>query len=139
MEHPVRVSFCKILFGKNGGSFTETGLPILQPGELDDDTQVRGKCSRAYDCGSCSYMQEWLVSLQEKGWHVGWECDRCLRESRYSDAETGVTRQVQGFFQAGRKKDKTQDDPDFDPDLPGLEGCTKCGWESSFLQLVLRK
>lgn len=133
MERPVRVAFCKILFAKNGGTFTQTGLPIMQKG-------VRGKCNRAFDCGSCPHMQEWITAqVQKEGWDWGWECGKCLRETRATDEAQNIERAVQGFFQSGRRKDLTPDDPDYDSDLPGLEGCTRCGWESSFLQLVLRR
>ena len=133
MEHPVRVAFCKVLFWKNGGTFTATGLPII-----DREHRVRGKCNRAFDCGSCLYLQEWIAFLQSQGWEFGWECDKCLRDTKDSDRAAGVTRSIQGFYQAGRKP-KPLEDPDYDPDQPGLEGCTRCGWETSFLQLVLRK
>jgi hypothetical protein len=132
MEHPVRTAFCKILFWKMGGAFGPTGLPIIQPG-------VRGKCNRAFDCGSCSHMHDWLSLLLQQGWTWGWECDKCLRETKDSDDAQNIERSVQGFYQAGRKGDLTEDDPEYDPDRPGLEGCTRCGWESSFLQLVLRR
>jgi len=132
MEHPVRAAFCKILFWKMGGTFGPTGLPILQEG-------VRGKCNRAFDCGSCSHMQDWLTLLYQQGWSWGWECDRCLRETLSEDEAQNIERRVQGFYQAGRSSQRMEDDPDFDPDRPGLEGCTRCGWESSFLQLVLRR
>lgn len=132
MERPVRVAFCKILFWKYGGQFSSTGIPDLR-------AQVRGKCTRAYDCGQCSFLQEWLLHLQQQGWGWGWECDRCLRETEDLDRISNIERHVQGFYQAGRKWDRTPDDPDYDPDRPGLEGCTRCTWESSFLQLVIRR
>ena len=132
------LGFCKILFGVNGGKFTATGLPII--GESEDDAErARGKCWRAFDCGSCIHMSTWLAQLEAQGWHFAWECDRCLRETEKLDKEAGTTRFVQGFYQAGRKYDRSPDDPDYDSDRPGLEGCTRCGWESSFLQLVLRR
>jgi hypothetical protein len=133
-----RPPFCKILFGKNGGKFTATGLPDFN--REDEDDWVRGCCTRAFDCGSCLFLQEWLAALQAQGWEFGWECDQCLRETLPLDRQNGVTRSVQGFYQAGRRAGLTPDDPDYDPDMPGLEGCTRnCGWESSLLQLVLRK
>jgi len=135
VEHPVRVAFCKILFWKNGGSFSPTGLPIFR----STDERVQGRCTRAYDCGQCSYLQEWLVFLQQQGWAWGWECDACLRKTLEEDRKSNIERHVQGYYQAGRRWDRTPDDPEYDPDRPGLEGCTRCGWESSFLQLVIRK
>ena len=125
-------AFCKILFGVMGGTFSPTGLPVFEEG-------VRGHCTRAFDCGSCMYMHEWLASLIQHGWTWGWECTKCLKETKPIDDELGIERRVQGFYQAGRRHSLTQEDPDFDPDRPGLEGCTRCGWESSFLQLVLRR
>ena len=48
-----------------------------------------------------------------------------------------------GFYQAGRDSNENphQDLTDFDnvdPDNPPITGCTRCGWQTSFLQLVLR-
>jgi hypothetical protein len=135
MEHPVRVAFCKILFWKNGGQFSPTGLPVVNARE-----QVRGKCTRAYDCGQCSYLQEWIAFLQQQGWSFGWECDTCLKKTEVEDRKNGVERHVQGYYQAGRKYETQPEDQwNWDPDRPGLEGCTRCGWESSFLQLVIRR
>jgi len=135
MEHPVRVAFCKILFWKNGGTFDVRGMPI----RAQRQQYIRGKCSQPYDCGQCSLLQEWLASLSAAGWQWGWECDACLKETLGQDRAAGTERFVQGYYQAGRKADLSPDDPDFDPDRPQLEGCTRCGWESSFLQLVLRR
>ena len=132
MDAPVRVAFCKVLFWKNGGQFTPTGLPIFKH-------RIRGRCSRAFDCGACSYLQEWIAYLASQGWSWGWECDKCLKETKKTDEANGLVRSVQGFYQAGRRSDRTPDDPDYDPDRPGLEGCTTCGWETSFLQLVVRR
>lgn len=135
MEHPVRVAFCKILFWKNGGQFTATGLPDLS----DRKRLVKGRCDKAWDCGQCTFLQEWLQLLQSQGWVWGWECDACLKATEKSDIEQNIQRLVQGFYQSGRKFTTPPDDPNFDPDRPGLEGCTRCGWESSFLQLVIRR
>jgi hypothetical protein len=138
-DRPVRVAFCKILFWKYGGSFDPSGLPRKQWTGDQRRQFVRGKCSSPYDCGQCSFLQEWLTHLQQQGWGWGWECDKCLRETEDIDRSNNTDRHVQGFYQAGRKGDRTPDDPDYDPDRPGLEGCTRCAWESSFLQLVIRR
>jgi hypothetical protein len=130
---PVRVAFCKVMFGWNGGEFSETGLPLAS------EEEVRALCDRAYDCGACTALGTWLASLAAQGWTWGWECDKCVKDSRSVDAARGVRRVPQALYQAGRRRDRLPGDPEYDPDLPGLEGCTTCGWESSFLQLVLRK
>lgn len=135
MEHPVRVAFCKILFGAMGGRFTLTGLPDFS----DKEHVPLGNCDRAYDCGVCQLLQNWLAYLASQGWTWGWECDACLKATERSDRDAGLQRQVQGYYQAGRKRDLSPDDPNYDPDQPALEGCTRCGWESSFLQLVIRR
>lgn len=136
MEHPVRVAFCKVFFWKNGGQFNDTGLPVFE-----DD--VRGNCDRAWDCGVCTYLGEWIEWLASQGWEWGWECDRCLRLTLAKDRHEGVERHVQGFYQAGRRSDLSPSDPEYkwegDPDLPALEGCTRCGEGTSFLQLVIRR
>lgn len=132
MEFPVRVAFCKVLFWKNGGRFSATGLPVLED-------QIRGSCDRAYDCGECSYLNDWIYWLSSQGWAWGWECDKCLRETKLEDARSAVERHVQGFFQSGRSG-LGPGDPDFDPDSPTISGCTRCGFrETSFLQLVIRR
>lgn len=129
---PVRVAFCKILFAKNGGRFTATGLPIVNEG-------ARGYCDRAFDCIMCIYLQEWVQVLIQQGWQASWECDACLKATKGSDEAAGVERQVQGFYQAGRAADLQPTSSDYDPDRPALDGCQRCGWETSFLQLVLRR
>lgn len=140
MEHPVRVAFCKILFWKNGGSFDVNGLPFKE-WSLDQKKQyVRSKCSTPFDCGQCPLLHEWLSYLHSQGWTWGWECDQCLKDTLKADQDAGVERSVQGYYQAGRKAGTTEEDIwNFDSDKPALEGCTRCGWESSFLQLVLRR
>jgi hypothetical protein len=106
--------------------------------DLGDEMFVRSLCSRAWDCGRCSLMHEWVRGLATSGWAVGWECVGCLKDTRREDEENGG-RVLPGFYQAGRRFDRTPDDPEFDKDRPALEGCTRCGWESSLLQLVLRR
>jgi len=142
MEHPFRVAFCKVFFAKNGGTFTEYGLPIFSAADHSEEYPARGYCDKAFDCGSCAYLQEWLWSLYDKGWEIGWECDQCLRDTIRQDFYDKTERKVEGFFQSGRPK-LPVDHPDYwhehDEDSGGLEGCTRCGWGSSFLQLVLRK
>ena len=127
-DRPVRIAFCKILFGRHGGTFTADGLPIFGADE------ARGNCDRGYDCGECSLLHEWIEGLAKQGWFWGWECDKCLRDTIKSDEEANIARFVQGFFQSGSKEQ--------DPEAltaPALTGCTRCGWETTFLQLVLRK
>lgn len=137
MEHPVRVAFCPVLFGKNGGRFTSTGLPIFNDPD-DDGEPARGKCDAPYDCGVCPYLGEWVSHLMSEGWRVGWECVYCIKDTKKLDEAEGRTRNLPGFFQSGRLP-VPPEDPFYDPDQPPLHGCTRCGYESSFLQLVLRK
>jgi hypothetical protein len=145
VEHPVRVAFCKILFAENGGRFTENGLPV-------SDEDIRGLCDIAWDCASCTYLNTWVELLNAEGWESGWECALCLQRTRKADASLGVERVLPGFYSAGKSAIISPDDSDFDPDLPSLAGCTHicppdaehsesyvCGWQSSFLQLILRR
>jgi hypothetical protein len=138
MDHPVRVAFCPILFESNGGGFTDSGLPILYD-DSDEGQQRRGRCDVAYDCGVCSLLHAW-VERASQTWLIGWECDHCLKSTQKED---GKKRWLPGFYQSGREAgtEPHPDLPDFDnvdPDLPALSGCTRCGWQTSFLQLVLR-
>lgn len=131
MDHPVRDAFCPIYFGSNGGRFTVgTNLPIMEAG-------VRSLCNKPWDCGACSLMREWLEYRQEQGWSIGWECVDCLKKT-YREDERNGERKLPGFYQSGRNSSRGPDDADYDKDEPGLEGCTRCGHETSFLQLVLR-
>lgn len=111
MEHPVRVAFCPVYFGANGGQFTELGKPIIEDPD-DDGAPIRGKCDRPYDCGLCPYMHQWVQNLQAQGWVASWECYDCLKSKEEN-------RELPGFYQEG--------------------ACAKCGWETILLQLVLRK
>lgn len=128
----VEPAFCPILFGFNGGRFTKNGLPIWED-------EVRGLCYRATDCGECSYLNEWVKAQIAQGREIGYWCDQCLK-----DTETTINRKPFGFYQAGRAPDLQEDDEGFDSDKPKLDGCTRvkpdgtrCGWQSSFLQLTV--
>lgn len=133
MSDAVRAGFCPLYFASNGGSFQQNGLPIFV-----DHEDIRGNCDKPYDCIECSLLQEWVHALQADSWVPGWECEQCLKDTRLEK------RVLPGFYQTGR-------DPETDPfsSLPGysneeistpqLTGCTRCGWQTSFLQLVLRR
>lgn len=130
MGTPVRVAFCPLLFARNGGAFDSRGLPIFNDPDAEDGFPARGKCDRAYDCGLCPLLGEWVEARQSEGWSVGWECSDCLQFSYLFERNNHeVERLLPGFYQAGRKHD---------PETP-LEGCTSCMKETSFLQLVLRR
>lgn len=143
MDHPIRVAYCPILFEANGGAHKANGLPILR--QVDDDEDIvsrQGKCDTPYDCGVCHLLQEWIRPFVGK-WSVGWECDRCLKETCKDDRLSVRERILPGFYQSGRVPDENPHPglPGFDNtdvDHPPLEGCTRCGWQTSFLQLVLR-
>jgi hypothetical protein len=139
MDEPIRVAFCIVFFGYNGGRFDANGLPIQE--DLDeDDLPVRGKCDKPYDCGTCPILSQWVLLLQQRGWEIGWECYTCLPYGITDrSAEKGIELKLPGFYQSGRSPVLRPEDEDFDPDLPPLTGCTHCGYQSSFLQLVLRR
>lgn len=134
MDQPVRAAFCPLYFAANGGTFTPAGLPIL-----DNENPVRGLCDIAFDCGVCGHLHAWLARI-EKDWSPGWECDACVKVTYRTDPKGRV---LTGFYQSGRDQ---EDDPhehlpgfdNSDPDNPPLAGCTRCGWQTSLLQLVLR-
>lgn len=134
MEHPNRVAFCKLLFAWNGGTFNERNMPVVSK-----DSWVRGSCDRAFDCLECTVMLNWLDSLKKQGWAIGWECDFCLKETDAERHREDMQRSVEGFYQSGWRSRLAPDDPEFDEDKQALEGCTRCGWETNFLQLVLRR
>jgi hypothetical protein len=132
-DQPSRVAFCPLLFASNGGTFDERGRPVFSSGR-------RGLCGIAFDCGRCRFLIQWVEAEAAKGWSVGWECWECLDASyRYERENKDVSRVLPGFYHSGRPHDLTEDDPDFDPDRPSLEGCTSCGKGSSFLSLILRR
>lgn len=147
-----RVAFCPLLFAANGGRFGTLGLPIFNPREYVPDESLemglggdefgstpRGRCDEPWDCGVCPYMRQWIEGKQHEGWEIGWECTRCLRDSaRLERRNPNVERQLAGFYQSGRQP-RSPNDPYYDRDRPPLAGCTACGEESSFLQLVLRR
>jgi hypothetical protein len=144
VDHPVRVAFCPILFGSNGGRFSEKGLPIFE--EKDEDgLSPRGKCDAPHDCGSCGLLTAWVNGFVAAGWTIGWECDRCIKATDREDYEAHMQRLLPGYYQSGRDTNDVNPFPDIpnydnsDPDRPGLLGCTRCGWQSSFLQLVMRR
>jgi hypothetical protein len=120
--------YCKLYFANNGGQFTDTGLPIFQRG-------IRANCPKPFDCYDCNIMQRWLAELHADGWATSWECTECLKRSLPNEAD----RQVQGFFQSGRPSPGNGDPFDVDEDRPSLVCCPICGFQTSFLQLVLRR
>lgn len=124
-------AFCILLFGKNGGRFTDTGMPIFEK-------EAKGTCYRGYDCGDCTILHAWAESLKANNWELSWECDKCLRESVHEKDNESRERIATGYYQSG-KAGLPQEDMDYDQDNPWLAGCTKCGWKSSFLQLVIRR
>lgn len=126
MEHPIRVAFCPILYTSNGGQLDNKGKAIVSL-----NNRVRGKCDKAFDCGDCFLLQNWIATCVSEGWIVGWECDDCLHVTK------AVSRQLPGFFQEGRLDDSSSLNIISQP--PSLSGCTRCKKETSFLQLVLRR
>jgi hypothetical protein len=139
-DSPVREAFCSHLFASNGGTFNEKGEPIIHPitSEAEQLTfEVRSMCSHAFDCGTCPLFSQWVEARIAQGWVVSWECWVCLEETRDEDKKNGG-RKLTAHYNSGRDPSREPDDPNFDPDRPGLTGCTRCGKESSLLQLVLR-
>jgi hypothetical protein len=128
MEQLVQVAYCAILFQAKGGTFTPSGRPIFVPG-------VAALCDDPHDCGGCAYLQNWAAHLMAEGWGIGWECDACLRLTEDLDRGAGIERHVQGYYQQGGKHPWASEDEE----APPLPGCTRCGWASIVLQLVLRR
>jgi hypothetical protein len=145
MEHPVKTAPCPLLFAANGGRFNQLGLPVfnttaLDPNDPEDAYVAATNCDRAYDCGVCPLLIQWIDARIAEGWNIGWECTKCLNDSfTFERDNPDVERKLAGYYQAGRDPMLTPDDEDYDPDRPPLTGCTSCGWGSSFLQLVLRR
>lgn len=152
---------CSILFESTGG-LLRNGRPILTSDPNGSGGMVRAgnpnaviMCDRAFDCGTCTLLHKWLNEKIQQGYRATWECHYCLRKTKKSDGADDIERVITGYYQAGRKGDLSTDDKDYDPDRPGLQGCTHilesddpdvgrrqgemCLWESSFLQLVLRR
>lgn len=154
---------CPLLFESTGGQLDKRGRPLftLQEGKMVPvgNPQALINCDRAYDCGVCPLLHRWLQNKINEGYSFGWECARCIKTSTYRsrelDKKNGLERIVTGYYQAGRRFDTDPESNEFDQDAPGIEGCThihevddpvvnkrageRCGWETSFLQLVLRR
>lgn len=148
MGNPIeKLAACPIYFGLNGGKFSELG----NANATEDDRLL---CGRAFDCGHCAALHEWVNVQLSKGYVATWECVTCISRTKKLDDQAEIERVITGYYQAGRRQTDPSDQ-NFDPDMPGLEGCTHvfevdddkrgrragetCGWESSFLQLVLRR
>lgn len=135
MGTPVRAAFCNLLWAYNGGQFGPTGLPLFT--EVDEDGNIPlGTCDRAYDCSVCPLLHQWVERLVAQGWSASWECSYCLKgvKSEVAAGRLAIT----GYYQAGREPVPPEHE-DHDQDQPALTGCTRCGWQTSFLQLVLRR
>jgi len=124
MSDPSKTAFCPLYFSAHGGQFNEKGLALFS------GMMIPGVCDRAFDCGTCSLMSKWVSEMIAAGWSVGWECDQCLKNTFLDDKGRGVNRLLPGFYQA------SQPDPQQSGFIPG---CTRCGWQTSFLQIVLRR
>jgi hypothetical protein len=140
-DNPVRAAYCRLFFAHNGGEFGTNGLPII--GTIDEEGKmdavaIRSLCPHPFDCGTCPLLTAWVVAKQAEGWAISWECDDCLRRTQRSD-KLVYERIIPGYYQAGRNPDIPRDSADYDPDRPKLDGCLVCGYESSFIQLVLRR
>lgn len=151
MEDPHdKVAPCIIYFWAHGGQFNELGQPLR--GQND-----RLLCGRAYDCGHCNFLQEWIATRIREGFVATWECVRCIEVSKKFDMESQTQRLIHGIYQAGQRFDIDPESLEYDVDQPGLTGCQHvyeadednveppkkageiCNHESSFLQLVLRR
>ncbi len=128
-NHPRRVAFCPLLFAENGGEFTENNKPIFK---MDARTYVRGKCDEAYDCGECNILIRWCEKRAAEGYHIGWECVHCLKETK------AVLRWLPGFYESSRYRGLPEDWVLVEPERR-LDGCTRCGFGTPLLQLVLRR
>jgi len=111
MQHPVKIAFCPIYFEANGGQYTDKGTPIFKEG-------LRGVCSDAFDCRDCPLMIRWS-KLRELHYRIGWECDKCLKDTFREDKKHKITRWLPAFYHSGI--------------------CTQCGYQRTFLQLILRR
>ncbi len=111
-DQPVRVAFCPLLFAKNGGT--------------------RGRCDAPHDCGECELLTAWVEEQIKEGYELGWECVECLKQTKKTQ------RWLPGFYQASKYRGPPWDYELVEPDKK-LDGCERCGWGSSLLQLVLRR
>jgi hypothetical protein len=130
MSYPVRV-FCKLMYANNGGVFTADGRPAVRAcrfcgtafdcGQCETYVvQARASCDRASDCAQCGIMQGWLQGLAEQGYEISWECQKCVKDTGHTP------RRLEGYYQEGAC-------PRVNPDTGEI-----CGYETAFLQLVIR-
>lgn len=134
MSNSYKNAFCPLYFRANGGKYDSKGEPIftirIDENGIEDEVGVSGLCSRAYDCGTCSLLVSWVPEMTALGYQLGWECDKCLKETFIEDKEQGVERELPGFFQSSQPN---ENEPGYIP------GCTRCGWPGTFLQLIFRR
>lgn len=114
---PVMRAFCPLLFESNN--------------------QQRGKCNRAGDCGSCNLLWGYVKKMTDEGWKLSWECHECIKQThRQNKAEKlGVEFSLPGYYQ-GTKYDA--DGNVVDPDSL-FDGCYRCGFGTSLLQIIFRR
>lgn len=145
MEHPVKTAPCPLYFRAQGGQFDRLGNPIvgraaiaryeieaLSSSESGAAALAPLLCDRAYDCGVCPLLHEWVAGEMTQGWSVDWDCWVCLKHNTAGKDGPEVEKRCTGFYQSGRPADE-------DDDHPPLTGCTSCGQPRSILQLVLRR
>ena len=124
MADPSKSAFCPLYFSAHGGQFNDRGLALF------NGMRIPGVCDRAFDCGTCSLMSKWVNEMMSVGWAVGWECDRCLKDTYLADKSSKTGRILPGFYQSSQPDDKERG---------YIDGCTRCGWQTSFLQIILRR
>jgi hypothetical protein len=162
MSQPVKTAFCPLFFASNGGQFNSLGMPMFggrqmnyEDGADTPDTEedengdivrlvdpfaVASNCDRAFDCGTCHLIHQWVNGKISEGWAIGWECDDCLHEWKHARKHRpDLEWQLAGFYQSGVVPEVGPEDDDYDPDKTICDGCTSCGRSSSFLQLILRR
>lgn len=91
--------------------FLENGGKLNSKGKPIDIGKRRSLCNRPYDCSTCDVMQRSLRQIPP-GTSATWECVDCLEKTK------SQPRALPGYFTSGE--------------------CPRCGYETSFLQLVLR-
>lgn len=91
----VQQAFCTLLWRANGGEVDKRGQPIFRRKE----EPIRGYCTRAYDCYTCSLMQEELRNYPPD--HVTWVCPDCASHLKKRARGVGAHLVMPGFYTEG--------------------------------------
>lgn len=93
----IKAAFCILMWRHHGGSLDADLRPVSD--QVDSgNTNVRGACSRPYDCQSCAILQQELEHYPREQIH--WVCPSCISDV-FKRKKAGEDIVVPGYYGDG--------------------------------------